>query len=101
VRFVFQLSNREQPVSIRVLDCPDAAERWIVVAVTQAIENAIRSPREALTPLPDRRHGYLMFDVLFANRVVRAHGGEVFALPAEKSGVVVAIPRGDNDRPNQ
>jgi hypothetical protein len=92
VRFMSLLVCNEGALSIRIVDPPDAPERWIVLATTANIDESIRHPRQNLSPLPDWHRGYLQFDVAFSDRIVRAHGGEILALPAYL-GVIVALPR--------
>ena len=92
VRFMGVLALNGRGLSMRIVDPPDAPERWIVLAATESIGESITLPRHGLTPLPDWRRGYLLFDVAFSNRIVRAYGGEILALPSDL-GVVVALPR--------
>ena len=88
----FMRVSSELGLCIRIVDPPDAPERWIVLAAAENIGKSIRHPRHSLTPLPDWYRGQLDFDVAFSNRIVRAYGGDIFALPSGL-GVIVALPR--------
>ena len=93
VRFVFnRLGNGERRLHIHVFDPTDVAQRWIVIAATESTQESVHFPGPSLTPLRDRDNGYLVFDLAFAIRMIRAHGGDMLALP-ERLGVVVALPR--------
>jgi hypothetical protein len=92
VRFQGWLMLDKRGLSIRIVDPPHVPERWIVLAPTENIKESIRHPRHSLTPLPDYYRGHLHFDLAFGNRIIRAYGGEILALPGEL-GVVVALPR--------
>jgi hypothetical protein len=87
-----QFGINERPLSIWVVDRLAASERWIVLAATDDIREAVEVRRESLTPFDHRPRG-LSMDLPFADGIVRAHGGQLFALPGGMVGAVVALPR--------
>lgn len=92
-RFVaFDQLQGERPLSIWIVDPLAASEIWIVLAAPDQIEEAVKTPRERLTLL-DERAGSLSMDLPFAGAIVRAHGGQLLALPKGTPGAVVALPR--------
>jgi signal transduction histidine kinase len=93
VRSVFydQL-NGERPLSIWVVDPVGESERWIVLAATDQIQEAVQTSRESLSRFDERPVRGTM-DLFFAGGVVRAHGGQLLALPTGVCGAVVALPR--------
>jgi signal transduction histidine kinase len=86
--------NGERPLSIWVVDPLVGSERWIVLAATDRIQEAVQTSRESLSPFDERRSGGTM-DLFFAGGIVRAHGGHLLALPTGVGGAVVALPRPD------
>jgi signal transduction histidine kinase len=84
--------NGERPLSIWVVDPPVGSERWIVLAATDQIQEAVQTSRESLSPFDERPNRGTM-DLFFAGGIVRAHGGQLLALPTGVSGAVVALPR--------
>jgi signal transduction histidine kinase len=93
VRIVaFDQLNGERPLSIWIVDSPTASELWIVLAATDQIREAVRAPRESLSPLRWTPRGWSM-DLPFASGIVQAHGGQLLALPEGIPGMVVALPK--------
>jgi signal transduction histidine kinase len=88
--------NGERPLSIWVVDPPVGSERWIVLAATDQIQEAVQTSRESLSPFDERPNRGTM-DLFFAGGIVRAHGGQLLALPTGVSGAVVALPRPTGD----
>ena len=84
-----------QPYSVWVVDPPDVPERWIVMAASDQIQEAAACPRERLVPLREGRRNFL--DLPFAGRIVRAHGGQLLALPEGLSGAIIALQRPPNE----
>ena len=89
---VWEKAQDERPLSIWVVDTLAASELWIVLAATDDIREAVEMPHESLTALDDRQ-GRVSMDLPFANGIVRAHGGQLLALPAGMQGAVVTLPR--------
>jgi len=94
LRFMGLRMESEGGLTIRIIDPPDAPERWIVLAATENIPEAISCPRPSLTPLSDWHGGNLQFDVAFSNRIVQAYGGAILSLPGGL-GLIVALPRAE------
>jgi hypothetical protein len=93
VRIVaFDQLNGERPLSIWIVDSPTASELWVVLAATDQVREAVRTPRESLSPLRWTPRG-LSMDVPFAREIVQAHGGQLLALPEGIPGIVVALPK--------
>ena len=88
----FDQLKGERPLSMWIVDPPAASERWIVLAAAEQIQEAVKTPRESLTLLDERR-GPGSMDLPFAAAIVRAHGGQLLALPEDTPGAVVALPR--------
>jgi signal transduction histidine kinase len=88
----FDQLQGKRPLSIWIVDPLAASERWIVLAAPEQIQEAAKTPRERLTQL-DERAGRLSMDLPFAGAIVRAHGGQLLALPEGTPGAVVALPR--------
>jgi hypothetical protein len=84
-----------QPKSVWIVDPPDLSERWIVMAAADQIQEAAACPRERLLPLTQRQTAFL--DLPFASRVVRAHSGQLLALPEGLSGAIIVLRRPSND----
>jgi hypothetical protein len=83
----------ERPLSIWIVDPLAAPERCIVLAAAEQIQEAVKTPRERLTLL-DERAGRVSMDLPFAGAIVRAHGGQLLALPEGTPGAVVALRSG-------
>lgn len=89
---VYDQFNGERPLSIWVVDPVVESERWIVLAATDQIHEAVQTSRESLSPFDERPVRGSM-DLFFAGGLVRAHGGQLLALPTGVCGAVVALPR--------
>jgi len=89
---VWEQFQDDRPLSIWIVDPLAVSELWIVLAATDDIQEAVKMPHETLTPLgdPARR---LSMDLPFAHGIVRAHGGQILALPGGMHGAVVTLPR--------
>ena len=84
---------RTQPelaLSIQVVDRSDAFQRWIVMAESDDIKNALALPPDRLQPLSPP-HG-LNSDVPYAHLVLARHGGHAWALPDGLLGALVVLP---------
>lgn len=79
------------PMSIWIVDPPDPSERWLVIAATDDIQEAVRCPRERLQPFTARSPVHL--DLPVAHRLVPACGGQMLNLPTGLRGAVVALQR--------
>jgi hypothetical protein len=79
-------------LSIWAVDRAVESEWWFVIAPTDRIEDAEKTLRERLLPFGDPPSRSSM-DLPFASEIVRAHGGELLALPEGMPGAVVILPK--------
>ena len=85
------LKETDRPLSIWAVNRRVESERWIVIAATDHIPEAAKTPHQRLLPFDNHPNRFSM-DLPFASEVVGAHGGQLLALPEGTPGAVVVLP---------